>query len=77
MPSTRAAPATPHAAAAGPRRCRLGASEQPSAAAPPPPTPLQDWASVLPAMQRQVYLYQKTCGYSASDFYQWEAVGPL
>lgn len=32
-----------------------------------------DWASVLPAMQRQVYLYQKTCGYSASDFYQWEA----
>ncbi|KAL4438541.1 hypothetical protein ABPG77_000189 [Micractinium sp. CCAP 211/92] len=32
-----------------------------------------DWASVLPAMQRQVYMYQKTCGYTAADFYQWEA----
>ncbi|KAL4424163.1 hypothetical protein ABPG75_001464 [Micractinium tetrahymenae] len=32
-----------------------------------------DWASVLPAMQRQVYMYQKTCGYTAADFFTWEA----
>jgi len=31
-----------------------------------------DWASVLPAMQRQLYTYQKTCGYVAKNFYDWE-----